>query len=161
MTERRGPWQAASLLLASLARLRMRMVLAAVAVFFIAAIWIIVALRIDSEYLAERDAVLRQNANLTRAFEEGVRHEIQAIDDILRFLRKEYEGHGSVTLNCFANTQNIDLAVLNKILKSKHHLVIDGGYGKLKGKTFRISNMGNETAATMNELITAMDDVLV
>jgi hypothetical protein len=43
------------------------------------------------------------------------------------------EGHGSVTLNCFANTLGYDLSALNKILKAKHQLVIDGGYGKLKG----------------------------
>jgi aspartate aminotransferase-like enzyme len=67
------------------------------------------------------------------------------------------EGYGSVTLNCFANTQNIDLAALNKILKSKHRLVIDGGYGKLKGKTFRISNMGDETDETIAALIRSLD----
>jgi len=70
------------------------------------------------------------------------------------------EGHGSVTLNCFANTPGYDLPALNKILKSKHHLVIDGGYGKLKGKTFRISNMGDETDATIAELITSLDSAL-
>lgn len=70
-------------------------------------------------------------------------------------------GHGSVTLNCFANTQNIDLAAFNKVLKSKHHLVIDGGYGKLKGKTFRISNMGDETDATIAELLKALDSALL
>jgi aspartate aminotransferase-like enzyme len=67
------------------------------------------------------------------------------------------EGFGSVTLNCFANTLSIDLPALNKILKSKHHLVIDGGYGKLKGKTFRISNMGDETDATIAEMLKAFD----
>ena len=70
------------------------------------------------------------------------------------------EGHGSVSLNCFANTLNIDLAAFNKILKSKHKLVIDGGYGKLKGKTFRISNMGDETEATIAELIKSLDSAL-
>jgi aspartate aminotransferase-like enzyme len=70
------------------------------------------------------------------------------------------EGYGSVTLNCFANTQNIDLAALNKTLKSKHKLVIDGGYGKLKGKTFRISNMGDETDATIAELLQALESAL-
>ena len=70
------------------------------------------------------------------------------------------EGYGSVTLNCFANTQNIDLAALNKILKSKHKLVIDGGYGKLKGKTFRISNMGDETDETIAALIKSLDAAL-
>ena len=70
------------------------------------------------------------------------------------------EGHGSVTLNCFANTQNIDLPALNKILKSKHKLVIDGGYGKLKGKTFRISNMGDETDETIAALLKSLDSAL-
>jgi len=69
-------------------------------------------------------------------------------------------GYGSVTLNCFANTLGYDLAALNKTLKSKHGLVIDGGYGKLKGKTFRISNMGDETDATIAALITALDAAL-
>jgi aspartate aminotransferase-like enzyme len=70
------------------------------------------------------------------------------------------EGFGSVTLNCFANTLGYDLAALNKTLKAKHQLVIDGGYGKLKGKTFRISNMGDETDATISVLIKALDSAL-
>jgi aspartate aminotransferase-like enzyme len=70
------------------------------------------------------------------------------------------DGFGSVTLNCFANTLNVDLAALNKTLKSKHKLVIDGGYGKLKGKTFRISNMGDETESTIAEMLKAFDSAL-
>ena len=70
------------------------------------------------------------------------------------------EGYGSVTLNCFANTQNLDLAALNKTLKSKHKLVIDGGYGKLKGKTFRISNMGDETDETIASMLKSLDSAL-
>ena len=70
------------------------------------------------------------------------------------------EGYGSVTLNCFNNNLGYDLSALNKTLKSKHHLVIDGGYGKLKGKAFRISNMGDETDATIADLIKALDSAL-
>jgi len=70
------------------------------------------------------------------------------------------ETYGSIALNCFANTLNIDLAALNKTLKSKHGLVIDGGYGKLKGKTFRISNMGDETDEAIADLIKALDSAL-
>jgi aspartate aminotransferase-like enzyme len=70
------------------------------------------------------------------------------------------EGYGSVTLNCFANTQNIDLGALNKTLKSKHKLIIDGGYGKLKGKTFRIHNMGDETDETIAAMLKAFDSAL-
>ena len=70
------------------------------------------------------------------------------------------EGFGSVTLNCFSNNLGYDLSVLNKVLKAKHQLVIDGGYGKLKGKTFRISNMGDETDETIADLIKALDSAL-
>lgn len=70
------------------------------------------------------------------------------------------EGFGSVTLNCFANTLGVDLVAANKALKEKHGFVIDGGYGKLKGTTFRISNMGDETDATIADLLRALDCVL-
>ena len=69
-------------------------------------------------------------------------------------------GHQSLTLTCFHTPAGFDQAGFIKTLKSKHGFVINGGYGKIKGLTFRISNMGNETTATMNELITAMNDVL-
>lgn len=69
-------------------------------------------------------------------------------------------GFGSVALNCFANNLGYDLAALNKTLKSKHGLVIDGGYGKLKGKTFRISNMGDETDESIAAMLRAFDSAL-
>jgi aspartate aminotransferase-like enzyme len=67
------------------------------------------------------------------------------------------ERFGSVSLNCFANTREVDLPALNAQL-TRRGFVIDGGYGKLKGKTFRISNMGDETDATMAELLGALDE---
>ena len=54
-----------------------------------------------------------------------------------------------------------DLTALLKVLKSKHGFVIDGGYGKLKGKTFRISNMGDETDETIATLLRALDSALM
>jgi aspartate aminotransferase-like enzyme len=69
-------------------------------------------------------------------------------------------GNQSVSLTCFRKPEDFDQASFIKNLKSKHGYIINGGYGKIKGLTFRISNMGNETAATMQELIAAMDDVL-
>jgi aspartate aminotransferase-like enzyme len=65
---------------------------------------------------------------------------------------------GTRGLNCFKNDRNADLERLNKTLKARHQLVIDGGYGKLKGKTFRIANMGDETDASIAKLIAALDD---
>jgi aspartate aminotransferase-like enzyme len=65
--------------------------------------------------------------------------------------------YGSITLNCLRNTLGFDPSALNKLLKSKHGFLIDGGYGKLKGKTIRISNMGDETDASMEKLLAAID----
>ena len=45
-------------------------------------------------------------------------------------------------------------------LRDQKKISIDGGYGKIKGKTFRISNMGDETVDSMNHLLTNMDEVL-
>jgi len=70
------------------------------------------------------------------------------------------EGYRSKSLTCVANSKNIDVAAMLKVLKEKHDIVLDGGYGKLKGKTFRISNMGDETPETMRALLAAMDDAL-
>jgi len=70
------------------------------------------------------------------------------------------EGYRSTALTCFKTPEGFDLSSFIKTLKSKHNFLINGGYGKIKGTTFRISNMGNETEATMQELIDAMDDVL-
>ncbi len=69
-------------------------------------------------------------------------------------------GHRSFALTCFATPENFDLSAFIKALKTKHNFLINGGYGKIKGTTFRISNMGNETEATMQELIDAMDETL-
>ncbi len=70
------------------------------------------------------------------------------------------EGNRSTALTCFTTPEGFDQSGFIKNLKSKYNFLINGGYGKIKGKTFRISNMGNETEATMQELIDAMDDVL-
>jgi len=70
------------------------------------------------------------------------------------------EGYRSKSLTCVANSRNVDVAAMLKTLKDKHDVILDGGYGKLKGKTFRISNMGDETPATIRELLAAIDDSL-
>jgi aspartate aminotransferase-like enzyme len=70
------------------------------------------------------------------------------------------EGFRSKTLTCVANNKNIDVVDLAKRLREKHHLVIDPGYGKLRGKTFRLSNMGDETEETVSHLLACLDDCL-
>ncbi len=70
------------------------------------------------------------------------------------------EGYRSKSLTCVTNNKGIDVAAFIGLLKKNHSLIIDGGYGKLKGKTFRISNMGDETDETIGSLIAALDDSL-
>ena len=70
------------------------------------------------------------------------------------------EKYASRSLSCVKNLRDIDIPELNRLLKERHNCVIDGGYGKLKGKTFRISNMGNETKATIGELLSNLDSLI-
>ena len=70
------------------------------------------------------------------------------------------EGCRSLSLTCVKNTREVDVAAWIRRLRDKHRMVIDGGYGKLKGKTFRISNMGDETEETIRGLLEALDDTL-
>jgi len=71
-------------------------------------------------------------------------------------------GFESVTLTCVNNGarpggRTVDVAKLQKLAKERGFL-IDGGYGKIKGTTFRISNMGDETPETMSTLFAALDE---
>jgi aspartate aminotransferase-like enzyme len=70
------------------------------------------------------------------------------------------DGFRSKTLTCVKNNRGIDVLKLARELRGKHHLVIDPGYGKIKGETFRLSNMGDETEETISYLLACLDDVL-
>ena len=95
--------------------------------------------------------IARHAATNTMIREWGARHGFELFAP---------EGRRSLALTCFKTPEGFDLSGFIKNLKTKHGFLINGGYGKIKGSTFRISNMGNETEATMQELIDAMDDVL-
>jgi aspartate aminotransferase-like enzyme len=69
-------------------------------------------------------------------------------------------GYESVTLTCVKNTKNIDVAKLQKALKDKYKVLIDGGYGQIKGKSFRLAHMGDETPETITKLLAMLDDCL-
>ncbi len=74
------------------------------------------------------------------------------------------KGFESVTLTCINNGAKsggrvVDVTKLQKLVKEQGFL-IDGGYGKIKGTTFRISNMGDETEASMAVLYDALDQAI-
>ena len=70
------------------------------------------------------------------------------------------EGFRSKALTCLANNREIDVARLVQLMRENHRIALDGGYGKIKGSTFRISNMGDETDETIDRLLAALDDSL-
>jgi aspartate aminotransferase-like enzyme len=70
------------------------------------------------------------------------------------------QGYRSITLTCVKNNREIDVATFAKRVRDEHGFQIDGGYGKIKGKTFRLSNMGDETVGTIQPLLEAMTATL-
>lgn len=66
----------------------------------------------------------------------------------------------SKTLTTIANNRQLDMDAVNKALKQRHAMVFNTGYGKIKGSTFRISNMGDETVETISDFLQKLDEVL-
>jgi aspartate aminotransferase-like enzyme len=109
-------------------------------------------------------------SKLDDIFTEGLGHRYDRhartnalVHDWVRDRRFDFfagDGYRSKTLTCVKNTRGIDVPRLARDLREKHHLVIDPGYGKIKGQTFRLSNMGDETDETVAHLLACLDDVL-
>jgi aspartate aminotransferase-like enzyme len=106
-----------------------------------------------AEGLPQRFARHQKLAGLTRAW--AARHGFTLFPE---------PGFESVTLTCINNGARpggrvVDVPKLQKLVKDQGFL-IDGGYGKIKGLTFRISNMGDETETTMSQLYAALDNAM-
>jgi aspartate aminotransferase-like enzyme len=102
-----------------------------------------------AEGLEARYARHLENARLTRQWVEKRGFEL--------FPEKGYE---SISLTCVRNNRNIDVAALISLLKKKHSCTIDGGYGKIKGTSFRISTMGDESTENIRQLLGWLDECL-
>ena len=107
-------------------------------------------------------------------FKEGLEARFLRHATLAQLTRKWAEKHGftlfpetgyeSVTLTCINNGAKpggrvVDVPKLQKLVKDRG-ILIDGGYGKIKGTTFRLSNMGDETEATMQNLYGALDEAM-
>jgi aspartate aminotransferase-like enzyme len=105
-------------------------------------------------------------SKLEEIFTEGLEHRYRRHVETNRLVHEwvnangfeffSQEGYRSVTLTCVRNNREIDVAGFVKRVREEHGFQIDGGYGKIKGKTFRISNMGDETVETMQPLLEAL-----
>jgi aspartate aminotransferase-like enzyme len=114
------------------------------------------------------------SSKLDDIFNEGLESRFLRHGTLAQLTRKWAEKHGfnlfpehgfeSVTLTCVNNGAKppgrvIDVPKFQGLVKERGFL-IDGGYGKIKGKTFRVSNMGDETEESMGKLYGAMDEAM-
>ena len=108
---------------------------------------------------------------LNKIFEEGLDARFQRHDELNKMvhdwvIKNEFnhfapEGFRSKSLTCVANNREVDVAAWIKRMREKHSLIINGGYGKIKGTTFRISNMGDESVNSITEMLEAISDTLI
>jgi aspartate aminotransferase-like enzyme len=105
---------------------------------------------------------------LDRMLAEGLenrwtRHRMMA--DLVRNWIRE-QGYGffadepcrSITLTCAVNDRGTDLTTLKKRLGERGY-AFDDGYGKIKGKTFRIPHMGDMQPADLVDFLATVTDI--
>lgn len=102
--------------------------------------------RIQAETIEKRFERHLEMANRTREWGTG------------KFGLFAESGYESNTVTCFTNNANIDLGKLVQ-QAGNQGFVISGGYGALKGKTFRIGHMGEHRMADIEELLGVLDAI--
>ena len=105
---------------------------------------------------------------LRRMFDEGLEARWERHRRMAEYVRGwvDERGYGffadepyrSVTLTCALNTRNTDLGTLKKRL-GERGFAFDDGYGKIKGKTFRIPHMGDMVLADLEEFLGVVDEL--
>lgn len=113
--------------------------------------------------------IYAMDLQLARIFAEGLEHRWARHAELAEYVRTWVTSHGfelfpepaycSQTLTCTRNTRGIDLAGLKKDLAGRG-FAFDDGYGKIKGKTFRIAHMGDMTRSDLDGLFTAIIDCM-
>ncbi|ADK13198.1 MULTISPECIES: pyridoxal-phosphate-dependent aminotransferase family protein [Clostridium] len=105
---------------------------------------------------------------LDRILEEGLENRYNRHLEMAKYVRewaKKYfelfadERYLSNTLTNIKNTRDIDVAELNKKL-GERGFQISNGYGKLKGKAFRIAHMADCTLDDIKELLENINEIL-
>ena len=69
-------------------------------------------------------------------------------------------GYESLSLCCVKNDGSLDIPAMNTYLRDNCNAQMDQGSGKIKGKTFRINNMGNETEETVTDYLGMLNQAI-
>lgn len=67
------------------------------------------------------------------------------------------EGYRSATVTAVENTRQIDVDQMAKFMGGKG-FSMDKGYGKVKGKTFRIAHMGDMQTTELEDILSGLDE---
>lgn len=70
------------------------------------------------------------------------------------------EGFRSDTVTTVENLPGIDVAALDEFMQNQKGFAIDKGYGKIKGKTFRLAHMGDMSVDALAEALAGIDDFM-
>jgi aspartate aminotransferase-like enzyme len=113
--------------------------------------------------------IYAMDLQLDRIFAEGLEQRWQRHADMAHFMRSwaQQQGFGllaapayrSVTLTCATNERGVNLAQMKKQL-GERGFAFDDGYGKLKGKTFRVAHMGDMQLSDLKEITAEMEQIL-
>lgn len=104
--------------------------------------------------------ILKESMDVREARHRKMAQKVQdwARENFALFADEKYL---SPTVTCIRNTR-ADSLPTNKLLSAwkKRGYIVAGGYGPLKGETFRIGHMGDITEANVDELLGAGDEIL-
>jgi aspartate aminotransferase-like enzyme len=113
--------------------------------------------------------IYAMDRQLDRFFAEGLENRWQRHRNLAGYVREWAcsRGYGlfaadpyrSLTLTCAVNSRETDLSELKKRLGERGY-AFDNGYGKIKGKTFRIAHMGDMQLADLVDFTGQIDDIL-
>jgi aspartate aminotransferase-like enzyme len=113
--------------------------------------------------------IYAMDAQLDRFFAEGLEQRWERHRAMAAYVREWVQAHGyglfpglpycSLTLTCAVNEPGTDLARLKSVLGERGY-AFDDGYGKLKGKTFRIAHMGDMTVQDLQAFTGVIEEIL-
>jgi aspartate aminotransferase-like enzyme len=113
--------------------------------------------------------IYAMDVQLDRFFAEGLERRWARHEEMAMYVRDWAQERGyelfpekhyrSLTLSCMVNTKETDLAAL-KVKLGERGYAFDDGYGKIKGKTFRIAHMGDMQLADLQEFTGVIDELL-
>jgi aspartate aminotransferase-like enzyme len=113
--------------------------------------------------------IYAMECQLERIFAEGLETRWARHAEMAQYMRSwvlEHEfgllaaaPYRSVTLTCATNERGADLALLKKTLGERGY-AFDDGYGKIKGKTFRVAHMGDMKLEDLKGITAEMEEIL-